>query len=83
MPLTFTDEFLKDAGLTERDILIEFACMVYEMGRLSLPAAAQCAHLSPAEFEQELRKSQAARTTARQGKKPAHQERGHGTDDQR
>lgn len=83
MPLVFTDEFLRETGLTERDILIEFACMGYEIGRLSLSAAAQLAQLNVAEFEQELRKSQAARTAAREGKGLADREHRHGRDDRR
>jgi predicted HTH domain antitoxin len=68
MPLVFTDEFLKETGLTERDILVEFACMGHEMGRLSLEAAAQLARMSTGDFEQELRKSQERRSAGREGK---------------
>lgn len=54
MPLTINDEVLKAAGLTEREALIEFACRLFDAGRLALWPAAQLAGLSRVEFEGEL-----------------------------
>ena len=54
MTLTIPDEVLKQSGLTERELLIEFACRLFDAGRLSLPMAGRLAHLSRPEFEREL-----------------------------
>lgn len=55
MPLTIPDEVLAQAGLTERDACIEFACRLFDAGKLPLWPAARLAGLSRAEFEAELR----------------------------
>lgn len=54
MTLTIPDEILAKAGLTERDALIEFACRLFDAGKLSLPAATRLTGLSRTSFEQEL-----------------------------
>lgn len=55
MPLTISDELLDEAGLTEEQARIEFACRLFDAGRLHLWPAARLAMLSRAEFEAELR----------------------------
>ena len=54
MPLTISDDVLKQAGLTEREALVEFACRLFEAGKLTLPAASRLAGLGRIEFEREL-----------------------------
>lgn len=56
MTITFADDVLRPAGLTERDCRIEFACWLFDCGRLELWPAAQVAELSRVEFESELLK---------------------------
>jgi predicted HTH domain antitoxin len=55
MPLLISDEFLEQAGLTEEQARIEFACRLFDAGKLHLWPAARLAGLSRAEFEGELR----------------------------
>ena len=55
MAITISDEVLKEAGLSERDALIEIACRLFDLEKLHLPAAAKLAGLSRASFEGELR----------------------------
>ena len=54
MPLTIPDEALREAGLDEREALIEFACLLFDAGRLGLWPAAKFAGLGRMEFEHEL-----------------------------
>lgn len=54
MPVVISDQILKEAGLNEREALIEFACRLYDAGRLSLWSAARLADLSRVDLEQEL-----------------------------
>ena len=54
MPLTISDEELERYGLNERDALVEFACRLFQAGRISLPAASKLAHLNRVEMEKEL-----------------------------
>ena len=54
MALTISDDALRAAGLTEREALIEFACRLFDVGRLSLSPAARVAGLTRLEFENEL-----------------------------
>jgi predicted HTH domain antitoxin len=56
MPLTIPDDLLREAGLSEREGLIEFACRLFDAGKLTLWAAAKGAGLSRVEFEGELRR---------------------------
>jgi predicted HTH domain antitoxin len=43
--LIVPDEVLRQAGLSEREALLEFACRLFDAGRLSLWTAAQLAGL--------------------------------------
>ena len=52
--LTIPDEQFKQAGLTEREALIELACRLFDAGRLTLPGAGRFAGVSRAEMEDAL-----------------------------
>jgi predicted HTH domain antitoxin len=54
MPLVIPDETLREAGLSESDALIEFACRLFDAGKLTLWGAAIFAGLSRVAFEEEL-----------------------------
>jgi predicted HTH domain antitoxin len=54
MPLVISDGALQEAGLKERDALIEFACRLFDSGKLTLWSAAKLAGLSRVAFEDEL-----------------------------
>ncbi len=54
MTITIPDDVLHQAGLTEREALTEFACRLFDAGKLALWPAAKLAQLSRAEFEHEL-----------------------------
>jgi predicted HTH domain antitoxin len=54
MPLIISDETLKQAGLSERDMKIEIACRLFDAGKLILWPAAQLAGLNRGEFEAAL-----------------------------
>lgn len=54
MPLTITDELLRQAGLSEDEARIEFACRLFEAGRLGLWSAARWCGLPRVQFEAEL-----------------------------
>ena len=56
MGLSISSEQLKEAGLDERDALIEFACRMFQAKKLALWPAAKLAGLSRVEMEGELRK---------------------------
>ena len=56
MPLVIPDEVLQQAGLSEREALIEFACRLFDIGKLALCPAAKLAGLSRVEMEGELMK---------------------------
>jgi predicted HTH domain antitoxin len=55
MPLTIPDEILQQAGLSEREALIEIACRLFDAGKLPLWPAAKLAGLTRVEMEHELR----------------------------
>jgi predicted HTH domain antitoxin len=55
MPLTISDQDLQNAGLTPEQALVEFACRLFEAGRLTLWPAATMARLDRVRFENELR----------------------------
>lgn len=55
MPLIISDEVLREAGLKEGEALREFACQLFNAGRLTLWRAAQLAQLDRVQFEEELR----------------------------
>ncbi len=56
MTITVPDDVLEQAGLSERDALIEFACRLFDAEKLDLFAGARMASLSRDEFESELHK---------------------------
>ncbi len=43
--LTIPDEVLRQTGLTEREALVEFACRLFDAGKISLWSAARLAGL--------------------------------------
>ena len=54
MGLLVSDDILKEAGVTERDVLVELACRWFDGGRLSLPSATKIAGIGRSEFENQL-----------------------------
>lgn len=54
MPIMISDQALKEAGLDEREALVEFACRLFDAGKLTLWSGARLAKLSRVAFEQEL-----------------------------
>ena len=56
MTITIPDDILAQAGLTEGDALIEFACRLFDADRLTRHAASRLAGLERVAFEIELRK---------------------------
>jgi predicted HTH domain antitoxin len=56
MPLVIPDEILQQLGLSEREALIEFACRLFDAGKLYLPDSARLAGLTRVEMEDELAK---------------------------
>lgn len=54
MPVVIPDETLERAGLTEREVAVEIACHLYDVGKLALWPAAKIAGMSRSEFEAEL-----------------------------
>ena len=56
MTLQIPDDILREAGLTERDAIIEFACRLFDAEKLHLWPAARLAGLSRVEMEAELRR---------------------------
>lgn len=55
MTITVPDDILRQAGLTEHEALVEFACWLFDADRLDLFASARLAGLSRTEFEAALR----------------------------
>lgn len=51
MPLTIPDELLSDAGITPDDARLEFACRLYDGGRLSFGQAMRWSGLTRTDFE--------------------------------
>jgi predicted HTH domain antitoxin len=60
MPLVISDETLREAGLTEGDALVEFACRLFGADKLTLWSAAKLAGLRRVAFEQALRERKIA-----------------------
>jgi len=54
MPVTISDEALRAAGLTEGEAKIEFACRLFDAGKLTIGHAARLAGLTEIQLEQEL-----------------------------
>jgi predicted HTH domain antitoxin len=56
MPVVIPDEALREAGLNPHEaLLVEFACRLFDAGKLTLPSAVRLAAMSRVAFEQELR----------------------------
>ncbi len=58
MPVIISDETLQQAGMTEREAVIEIACRLFDAEKLHLWPAAKLAGMSRVEFEGELIKRQ-------------------------
>lgn len=56
MTITIPDDILKQAGLTEREALIELAVRLYDADRLGLSMAGRLCGMDRVHFEAELRK---------------------------
>lgn len=54
MIVTIPDDILNQAGLTERDAIIEFACRLFDAGRLEKAPAARLCALDRPSFEAAL-----------------------------
>lgn len=54
MTVNIPDDILKAAGLTERGVLVELACRLFDADRLDFNSAARLAGLSRVELEREL-----------------------------
>lgn len=54
MTITLPDDILRQAGLSEQEALVEFACRLFDAERLDLFAGARLADLSRSAFEAEL-----------------------------
>lgn len=55
MPVIIPDEVLRQAGLSEREALIEIACRLYDAGVLLQPDATRLSGLTRSEFWEALR----------------------------
>ena len=56
MALTISDDVLREAGLSDIDARTEFACRLFDAGKLTLWSAAKLAGQNRVEFESELAK---------------------------
>jgi len=54
VPITIPSELLTDAGLTEREALVEIACRLYDAGTLTMPQATRWAGVSRVDLESAL-----------------------------
>ena len=52
--LKIPDEVLQEAGLSEQEALLEFACRLFDAGKLPLWSAAKLAGLDRRQFEDAL-----------------------------
>jgi len=52
--LSIPDDVLREAGLSEREALVEFACRLYDAGKLTLWSAAKLARLDRVAMEEAL-----------------------------
>jgi predicted HTH domain antitoxin len=55
MPVVIPDDAIREAGLSDHEVLVEFSCHLFDVGKLTLPSAVRMAGLSRVAFEQELR----------------------------
>ena len=60
MPVVISDEVLEEAGIAPGEALIEFACRLFDAGKLHLWPVAKMAGLSRSAFEAELLKREIA-----------------------
>jgi predicted HTH domain antitoxin len=60
MTLKIPEEILEAAKLDEREVLVELACHLFDIDRLSLGQAARLAGVNRTQFEDELHKRQIA-----------------------
>jgi predicted HTH domain antitoxin len=56
MNISISDDILKQAGLSETDARVEFACWLFDSGRLEKTPAARLCGLERPAFEAELAK---------------------------
>ena len=56
MTLIIPDEVLKQTGLTERELLVELGCRLYEAGKLTKTQASRLVGMDRDEFNAELTK---------------------------
>ena len=54
MAITISDEVLKEAGMSDREALVEIACRLFQAGKLTLPLAARLAGVDRGEMEDQL-----------------------------
>ena len=54
MPLTISDEELEQLHMSDREARLEFACRLFQAGRVSLPAASKLARVSRTGIEDAL-----------------------------
>jgi predicted HTH domain antitoxin len=54
MTVTIPDDIVQQMGLTEREVLIEIACRLFDAGKIPLPTAGKLAGLKRTEMESEL-----------------------------
>jgi predicted HTH domain antitoxin len=54
MSITISDELLREAGMSDREALVEIACRLFEAGKLTLPLAARLAGVDRGEMEDQL-----------------------------
>lgn len=56
MALIITDETLRQASLSEDELLVDLACYLYERKRLSMGKARALTHMNLLDFQRELAK---------------------------
>lgn len=56
MPLVIDDTILQNAGLTEQQAKLEFACAMFASGKIDFPASCAIAGLERIDIHQELGK---------------------------
>ena len=54
MPIVIPSELLTEAGLSEREALLEIACRLYDAGKLTMPQATRWAGVTRLELESAL-----------------------------
>lgn len=54
MPLTISDDVLRQTGMSMEEARVEIACRLFDAGKLALWPAAQLAEMPRGQFEEEL-----------------------------